>query len=72
MTNKREFEDYIKDKRVSMKELAEAVKMDYSTFYRKMRRPVGSFTVEEAGILAERLGMTAYEATRIFFNRELA
>lgn len=72
MTNQKELEEYIKEKNVNMKGLAEAMKMDYSTFYRKMRRPIGSFTIEEAAILAEMLGMTAREATRIFFNRELA
>lgn len=72
MKNMTQMEDIIKRKGVSMKSLAEAVEMDYSTFYRKMRKPFGSFTVEEAGILAEKLDMTAQEATEIFFDRVLA
>lgn len=53
-------------------EIARYIKMDESTFYRKMGKNGSKFTVEQAGRLAEAINLSADEAQDIFFAKTLA
>lgn len=53
---------------VTVEELAKAIGMDPSTFYRKQSN-AGSFTREEIGKIIEFLGLDNQAVERIFFAR---
>lgn len=49
--------------------VADAVGMDRSTFYRKMRRLGNTFTVEEMNRMVKCIPLSTDEAVAIFFNK---
>lgn len=53
---------------ISVDQMAQHLQIDRSTFYRKLKRPSSSFTVEEAGEIAKLLRLTKTEVNRIFFG----
>jgi ribosome-binding protein aMBF1 (putative translation factor) len=57
---------------MSMTEVARRLNIDPSTLYRKFEREGETFTVKQAGELAEMLGLAAVDAQSIFFSRQLA
>lgn len=62
----------MKEKGVSVKEAAEAVGVDQSTFYRKLERQGENFTIIQAQRLVNFLGLSAEDACEIFLNQKLA
>lgn len=53
-------------------EVANYIQMDESTFYRKMSRNGSTFTVEQACLITEMLGIGPNQAQDIFFAKSLA
>lgn len=49
-------------------EIAQALEMDRSTYYRKLRADGDSFTVAQAGRLARLLELSSLEAAEIFLT----
>lgn len=64
--------DAIKRSGKTKAEIAAAIRMDESTFYRKMNKNGSTFTVEQACRLAETLKMDADTAQSVFFGKTLA
>ena len=60
----------IREQGIKNSDLAKALGIDESTFYRKMLN--GSFSVAQANKMVEILGMDSKEANSIFFNGKLA
>jgi predicted DNA-binding protein (UPF0251 family) len=55
---------------LNVDEVASQIKMDRSTFYRKMRN--AGFTIQEAVKIKDALNLTDNEANTIFFSHEVA
>ena len=64
--------DAIKSSGKTKSEVASYINMDESTFYRKMSRNGGTFTVDQACKIAEMLEIDSDLAQDIFFARTLA
>lgn len=50
--------------------IADAIGVDRSTFYRKMKRKGNSFTVEEMNKIVASIPLTKEEAVSIFFEQQ--
>lgn len=59
-------------KRISVEQLCAALRMDKSTYYRKIKNQGRGFTVEEVHGICQALNLTSEEATLIFFNSTVA
>ena len=57
---------------VTVKDMAQVIGVDESTFYRKLRKNGSTFSVEQARKIAEYLNLSESEACAIFFNQKLA
>lgn len=68
MANINKLRDAIKNSSHSISSLSAAIGMDESTFYRKLSRKGGSFTVEQANAIKRELGLSAANAQAIFFT----
>lgn len=53
---------------LSYKEVARSLGMDYTTFYRKMKRKTSSFSVENAKKLKDLLNLSTKRSLEIFFD----
>lgn len=62
--------EVIKRSKKTKAEVAAAIQMDESTFYRKMARKGSTFTVEQACRITETLGIDADTAQNIFFCKD--
>ncbi|MDT1946052.1 phage repressor protein [Carnobacterium maltaromaticum] len=51
--------------------VADSISIDRSTFYRKMKRG-GTFSIEEAKLIAQEVPLTDSEAIEIFFGGKVA
>ena len=60
--------DKIKEKGVSIKDVISALKIDESTYYRKLSNKKKTFSVEEAQILVNLLELSNQEASKIFLQ----
>ena len=60
----------IREQGIKNSDLAKALNIDESTFYRKMLN--GNFSVAQANKMVEILGMDSKEANTIFFSGKLA
>ena len=56
------------EKGVSGTEIAKAIGKNKATFYRKLKRESGSFTVEEAAKITEALKLSKKQAVAIFLD----
>ena len=63
--------DAMREKGVTVQDVIENLGINQSTFYRKLSRDGGSFTVEQAQKLAELLELDAKRTCCIFFGKEL-
>lgn len=61
----------IVERGTNQKDVAKAIGMDKSTFYRKMKQG-GTFTIEEAKEITETVPLTDQEAIQIFFGDSVA
>lgn len=57
---------------VTVKDMAQVIGVDESTFYRKLKKNGSTFSVEQAQKIAEHLNLSESEACAIFFNQKLA
>lgn len=70
MVNTAELKNTMAAQSVTAEELAAIIKVDISTFYRKLK--TGNFFVREAGLIAERLNLQPSAACAIFFAKVVA
>lgn len=68
MLNKELLREKIKSSRVSIDEVANAAKMDRSTFYRRLAADKCEFTIAEAQAISECLGLNKRDVMAIFFS----
>ena len=64
--------EYMNNLEVTPGEIAEALKINVSTWYRKIGKDGDSFTVKEMNGIIEFLKMPKESAAKIFFNEKLA
>lgn len=64
--------EYMNNLEVTPGEIAEALKMNVSTWYRKIGTDGDNFTVKEMNGIIEFLKMPKENAAKIFFNEKLA
>lgn len=67
MVNIAGLKEIIRKNGLSIKELSQLLKIDPSTFYRKMQSRGDSFTVKEATEISLQLKLTAEQVQNIFF-----
>lgn len=72
MVNVNKLKGMIVEKQANVKELSDAIGIDESTFYRKLRADGDPFTIGEADRIAKFLSLTKDEATAIFFSQYVA
>jgi len=60
------------EKGMTVKEVANKVGMDRSTFYRKLNNEGETFTIKEVNQIRNVLGLTVDEAVSIFFTEVVA
>ncbi len=72
MVNVNKLKGKIVENQTSVKELSDAIGVDESTFYRKLRSGGEPFTIGEADQIAKLLELTKDEATSIFFSQYVA
>lgn len=60
------------EKNTTQENIADSLEINRSTFYRKMKHPSKSFSVEEAQKMAELIPLTMEEAIEIFFGKKVA
>ncbi len=58
----------VKEKGMNIEGLAEAIEIDKSTLYRKLQRKGELFSIREANLIVQKLGLNRNEAIDIFFN----
>lgn len=56
-----------KHRDISVEQIAEALGMDRSTFYRKVKDPQASFSVKDMIIINKTLGLEKIDLNTIFF-----
>lgn len=71
-TNIMKLKGKIVENGMTMEDLADALKMDYSTLYRKMKSDGLSFSIKEANDIVNVLKLTGDEAMNIFFSNLVA
>lgn len=71
MVNKEKLKQIIDEKKVTVSDIAKAIGINPSTFYRKMSKNA-NFTLKEAGAIACYLSLTEEEALAIFFANSVA
>ncbi len=64
--------DAMRRKKLTVAQLASAVGVDDSTFYRKLQGCGETFTLAQADAITRSLGLGIAEAQEIFFSRKLA
>lgn len=62
----------INEKGYTISRVSDAIGIDESTFYRKLKKNGDAFTIGEVNKIFETLKLTKEEAERIFFTEELA
>ena len=72
MTNVDKLKGIIKERRLSPEKVAEIIGIDKSTMYRKLNNGGDEFTIRQADVISEALGLTAEEAQAIFFSQFVA
>ena len=72
MTNVDKLKGAIKEKRLSPEKVAEIIGIDKSTMYRKLNNGGDEFTIKQADIISQTLGLSAEEAQAIFFSQYVA
>lgn len=66
MVNTNKLKGIIVEKGLTIEKVAEQIGLDRSTLYRKINEP-DKFTIKDANNLRQVLGMSAQEATAVFF-----
>ena len=64
--------EYLKDRHISIDQIAERIGMDRTTFYRKVKENGAKFTIAEVRRIVKELNMTDSEAIDIFFAGTVA
>ena len=72
LVNVNKLKGKIVENQASIKDLSDAIGIDESTFYRKLRSGGEPFTIGEADQIAKFLNLTKEEATAIFFSQYVA
>ncbi|MEC1024399.1 helix-turn-helix domain-containing protein [Bacillus paralicheniformis] len=72
MVNVNKLRGKIVENGMSIGELAKKIGIDRSTFYRKLNSNGETFSIKEANLICDVLGLTSEEATVIFFNHSVA
>ena len=62
----------MRQKKLTVHQVAESLAMNPSTFYRKLSRGGATFSLDQAQSLARILNLTSQEARDIFFEEDLA
>ena len=62
----------MREKKLTINQVAESLVMNPSTFHRKLSRGGATFSLEQAQSLARILGLTPKEAQNVFFEEDLA
>lgn len=57
---------------VTVRDLARNLDMDPSTYYRKIKKGGGSFTIRQVQKIADVLSLSECECNKIFFGEKLA
>ncbi|TAH62235.1 MAG: XRE family transcriptional regulator [Gottschalkiaceae bacterium] len=72
MVNVNKLKGKIVEKELTIEKLAERIGLDRSTLYRKISNDGETFTIREANLICNELGLTGKEATAIFFSQFVA
>lgn len=72
MTNVNKLKGKIVENGMTISDLAEKMRMDKATLYRKLGNNAGTLSVNEANAIVSILGLTAEEAMAIFFSQFVA
>lgn len=62
----------IVERGMSVETLAQSIKIDKSTLYRKLNSEGETFTIKEANLICAVLELSGQEATAIFFSQYVA
>ena len=60
------------EREMNANDLADRIKIDKATFYRKLKQNGETFTVKEADLISKELNLCADEAMSIFFSQYVA
>ena len=72
MVNVDKLKGKIVERRMNVEDVAQAVGIDKSTFYRRLNGGGGAFTIEEADKIATLLSLNPDELNQIFFAQYVA
>lgn len=72
MVNVNKLKGRIIEKGFNIETLADAIGMDRSTFYRRLNNHGETFSIREANLICDRLGLNSDEAMSIFFTNFVA
>ena len=72
ITNVDKLKGVIKEKRMTPEKVANRIGIDKSTMYRKLNNGGDEFTIKQADVISEILGLTGDEAQAIFFSQYIA
>lgn len=72
MVNVNKLRGQIIEKGFKVETLADAIGMDRSTFYRRLNNHGETFSIREANLICDRLGLNKDEAMSIFFTNFVA
>lgn len=70
--NVEKMKQFMKDHNLTPKDMAKAVNINESTWFRKVNRDGDTFTVKEMNMIISAFGMEKTEAADIFFGEKLA
>ena len=62
----------IVEKGYNTEKVADAIGINRATFYRRLKEKGNTFTIKEANMIRELLGLTTEEAITIFFKNDVA
>lgn len=71
MVNVNKLKGLIVERNTTQENVANAIGIDRSTFYRKMKKG-GDFSIKEAQLITESIPLTNEEAIEIFFGQKVA
>lgn len=70
--NVKALKQVLDEKGVSKEELANILGVDRATIYRRFAKNGESFTIAEANVIKDTLGLSKEEANSIFFTKKVA
>lgn len=70
--NSEKLKEFLREKKIEPEDMATAMEIDLSTWYRKLQRNGETFTVKQMNDIIQYTKMSKPEAAEIFFNEKLA